>query len=360
MRLQPRRTTKRPPPELPAPNQLPDRSRGRCPETRSCGGIGVPGGGDRSRRPQADPRATPDRLRLLEEHDRLRLALQRRPTPNRARNTGTEAKAELDRLQTILTQAAKAPETLLPPSFLGSSARVSTALSSEMKDAIEATTNELKEWKTKIETLRSPDREVGQSAKARRAERDRALPTAHDPEGQERGVRGGGDGRPDGRSAAARPGATGQLRVGSAGGIAPASGHRGRDRPGGQAGRRPRAEPAGLPRAHPDRRENARADAGAVPRGRRGTRARLESGRGQRREQGPVVGRPAGTIPRSPHRRAARAGGTGPQERAGAGHQSFSLLRGAAQTWPTTPKAISRRSRSCSTTAGSAGWTRSA
>jgi len=124
------------------------------------------------------PELLHDRLGWLDEHERLSLALQQATQPERSpERQASEAKAELERLQRILTQAAKAPETLLPPSVRGSSGQVSTMLSSEMKAALEAaleaTTNELKEWKAKIQTLRSEVAKSDSLQNVRRAERDK-------------------------------------------------------------------------------------------------------------------------------------------------------------------------------------------
>ena len=53
-------------------------------------------------------------------------------------------------------------------------------LGSEMKDAIEATTNELKEWKTKLETLRSEIAKWDSLAERTAAERDKLFQRVDD------------------------------------------------------------------------------------------------------------------------------------------------------------------------------------
>ena len=119
------------------------------------------------------PELLHDRLHYLDEHDRLNLALQQATQPEPSpEHQASAARAEVDRLQRILIQAAQAPESLLPPSFRGSSAQVSTALGSKMKVALEATTNELRQWKARLETLRSQIAKWDSLQNARRAERD--------------------------------------------------------------------------------------------------------------------------------------------------------------------------------------------
>jgi potassium efflux system protein len=115
-----------------------------------------------------------DRLRLLDEYDDIARTLERttHPDPSPERQVA-EAKAELLRLQNILSQSQSAPETLLPPHFRAAAVKDSAAPGSAMKDTIEATRNELKEWKTKLETVRGEIAKWNSLQKARRAERDR-------------------------------------------------------------------------------------------------------------------------------------------------------------------------------------------
>ena len=71
----------------------------------------------------------------------------------------------------MLEQADEHPDTMLPASFHKSAGNDRSALVSEMKDAIDATTHELGEWKSKIETLKSgrADRESQEQSTRRRA-----------------------------------------------------------------------------------------------------------------------------------------------------------------------------------------------
>jgi hypothetical protein len=115
-----------------------------------------------------------DRLRWLKEYENLSVALQKatHPQPSPTQEAA-EAKEELTRLEDILSQAAQTPESLLPQLFRGPTVKVSTAQSSEMKDALESTSNDLKEWKSKLETLRSEIVKWDGLQKSRRTERDK-------------------------------------------------------------------------------------------------------------------------------------------------------------------------------------------
>jgi len=115
-----------------------------------------------------------DRLHWLEEYDTAFAALQQatHPEPSPESQAG-EAKADLNRLEAIIAQAAKAPETLLPACFGRSSNQGSIVLSTEMKDALEATTNEWKKWKLKIDSVRGLIANWEGLQNARRAQRDK-------------------------------------------------------------------------------------------------------------------------------------------------------------------------------------------
>ena len=114
-----------------------------------------------------------DRLRWLNEYDATALALNKathpEPTPEQQ---AAEAKAELRKLQTILSQAMTAPETLLPPVFRDHAVASSSAFALEMKDAIETATNEWKDWRTKLEILKGDMAKWNSLMSTRRADRD--------------------------------------------------------------------------------------------------------------------------------------------------------------------------------------------
>jgi hypothetical protein len=72
-----------------------------------------------------------------------------------------------------LAQAATRPETLLPPAYRALPAGDSPHLNTDMKDTLEAATNELKDWKTRLETLRTEVVNWESLQNARRTERDK-------------------------------------------------------------------------------------------------------------------------------------------------------------------------------------------
>ena len=119
------------------------------------------------------PMLLQDRVRLLNEYEAATIALQKTTHPDPSPDQeAAEARAELRRLRDVLAQATQSPEALLPQIFRGHSTKVSSALGSEMKDAIEAAGNELKEWKTKLENLRAETAKWKSLANARRSARD--------------------------------------------------------------------------------------------------------------------------------------------------------------------------------------------
>jgi hypothetical protein len=114
-----------------------------------------------------------ERLRWLAEYDAACAALQKatHPEPSPSQQL-EEARAEIAHVRTILSQADQKPEGLLPKQFRGKAVDVSSTLGSEMKDAIEATTNELKDWKNKLEGLRGEVARLNSLSNAKRSERD--------------------------------------------------------------------------------------------------------------------------------------------------------------------------------------------
>jgi potassium efflux system protein len=115
-----------------------------------------------------------DRLRLLDEYDKasgdLKKAAHPDPSPEKQLS---EAQDELARSQALLAQSEKRPETLLPhPERVRPSGDYPIALS-VMKDELESTTNELKECKSKLETLRSETANSESKQAGRRTDRDK-------------------------------------------------------------------------------------------------------------------------------------------------------------------------------------------
>jgi potassium efflux system protein len=115
-----------------------------------------------------------DRLKLLDEFAKVSQALSRAtdPDPSPQRQIA-DAKEELHRLEQVLAQAAKVPESLLPACFRGKATTDSSALIAEMKDALEATTNELRDWKSRVESARSQIATWESLQSARHTERDK-------------------------------------------------------------------------------------------------------------------------------------------------------------------------------------------
>jgi potassium efflux system protein len=115
-----------------------------------------------------------ERIVQLDEYDKVSAALhQANQTEQSAQRQAREAKDELERLERQVAQAEKAPETMLPHSFRGSTAEISADQASAMRDALDATTKEWKDWKQKIETLRSMIANWDRLQKARQTERDK-------------------------------------------------------------------------------------------------------------------------------------------------------------------------------------------
>jgi hypothetical protein len=117
-----------------------------------------------------------ERLRLLDEYDKAAASFKKaaHPEPN-PEQRANDARGELVRLQAQLAQAAKHPEVLLPPAFSGPGANAGArpAVSAEIKEALEATTGEVKEYKAKLESLRTEVANWEGLQNARRADRDK-------------------------------------------------------------------------------------------------------------------------------------------------------------------------------------------
>ena len=117
-----------------------------------------------------------DRLHMLDEHSKLTLALREATSPEVSpEHQAEQLKAELKQIQVMLAQADKNPQTLLPSSFHKAPGMAPPALVSEMKDAIDAATHELGEWKNKAETLKTGRADRENQKKARAVERDKVF-----------------------------------------------------------------------------------------------------------------------------------------------------------------------------------------
>jgi hypothetical protein len=117
-----------------------------------------------------------DRLHMLDEHSKLTLALREATSPEVSpEHQAEQLRAELKQIQVMLAQADKNPQTLLPSSFHKAPGMAPPALVSEMKDAIDAATHELGEWKNKAETLKTGRADRENQKKARAVERDKVF-----------------------------------------------------------------------------------------------------------------------------------------------------------------------------------------
>ena len=119
-----------------------------------------------------------ERLRSLDEYDKIaaELASVTNPEPNPV-SQAEEAKSELRQLQKTLAEATTSPEILLPPCFRGAAAKVTSAVSTEMKDALESNAEELKEWKTRLDSTKSEAAKAATLQTTRRLDRDKLFQT---------------------------------------------------------------------------------------------------------------------------------------------------------------------------------------
>ena len=116
------------------------------------------------------------RLRWLEEYERATEALRKATSPDPSPEAQrTQAKAELLRLQEILHEGAATADALLPAVFRNPRPNDVNALATEMRNALDAERNDLKEWKAKIESLRLEIAKAESSRNARQSERDKVF-----------------------------------------------------------------------------------------------------------------------------------------------------------------------------------------
>jgi len=115
-----------------------------------------------------------ERLRWLEEFEKATEALQKATNPQPSPETQrSDAKTELLRLQGILNETAASVSSTLPPVFRSPRGNDASTLTAEMRNALEAERNDLKEWKAKVETLRVEIATAESSRKTRHGERDK-------------------------------------------------------------------------------------------------------------------------------------------------------------------------------------------
>ena len=99
-----------------------------------------------------------ERLRLLEEWQKTSKELRALEHPDEDPDRqAADARAEIERLQPLLEQSARDPDSLLPPCFRVPARGLSEAALSAMKEAIEAVRVELREAGSRMEKLRSEE-----------------------------------------------------------------------------------------------------------------------------------------------------------------------------------------------------------
>ena len=288
-----------------------------------------------------------DRLGWLEEYDKATIDLKKATAPERSpEQQWPTPRSSWAGSRRSWRRRPRGRSRLLPAAFRGGDGRRSSAhLSAEMKDALEAATNDLKEWKAKLETLRTEVANWEAQQNARRAERDKLFQRVASLKARAARARRGRRRRR--RPASAR---LAQERLVNAEWESRVEAMRlqvveAADRAWRPSWRRPRAELAGLPGPGPGRGEDARADAESLSRGRRPARTHPEGEGGRRGEHGAAVGRSPGAVPRPPHGRPAGARGPGRQERAGRWRPAPRRRWTSSAAWPTTPRPTSPGSR---------------
>jgi hypothetical protein len=127
-------------------------------------------------KPVEDPKALRDLLKTqldwMSEYEKAEQDYRQAAGANPEQDV-VKAKAELERLNALLVQAAQSPDVLLPQAFRGPAGVVGDAVRTEMKDAIESSRNELKDWTTKYETAKTDAAKTAEVRTAMRAERDK-------------------------------------------------------------------------------------------------------------------------------------------------------------------------------------------
>jgi potassium efflux system protein len=117
-----------------------------------------------------------ERLRWLDECERATEGLQKTANPQPSPEAQhAEAKTELLRVQEILKQTTASADSVLPPVFRNPRSNDANALAAEMRNALDAERNELKEWNAKVESLRAEIAKAESSRKARQNDRDKVF-----------------------------------------------------------------------------------------------------------------------------------------------------------------------------------------
>jgi potassium efflux system protein len=120
-----------------------------------------------------------ERVGWLDEYEKLTQSLQKAlsPDPNPEKQR-SEAQKELLQLQQTLNQAAVSLDALLPPAFRNARSSDASSVAAEMRSALEAERNDLKQWAAKLESLRIEIVKAENLRSARRSERDKLFQRA--------------------------------------------------------------------------------------------------------------------------------------------------------------------------------------
>ena len=139
-----------------------------------------------------------DRLHWLDEHAKLALALKKATSPESSpEHQADQLKGRAEAVRSDDGPGRpRTPKRSCPPRFSRAPARRPAVLAAEMKDAIDATTHELGEWKNKAETLKSGKAEREAVKKKNAAERDKVFQLVTTLKARDARIREGGDRRP--------------------------------------------------------------------------------------------------------------------------------------------------------------------
>jgi hypothetical protein len=166
--------------QKPSKSSEPSDGKGSRSPSASTSGLAA-GAGTSSKAPGGGPRSSVARDALretlverqlhLDEHDQAVKELEELGNPqSNPQRQAAAARAELERLEALTSQPA---ESLQPRLFRTGSKELTDALRSEMKDAIDATQGELKDWQTKLHETRAGAARAALEPAALQAQRDK-------------------------------------------------------------------------------------------------------------------------------------------------------------------------------------------
>ncbi len=122
---------------------------------------------------KALPEGLEERLRFLDDWDKVKAAEARHEAEPSPERQAADMKAQLERVQALLVQSAKAPDALLPGVFRNPAGLVTDATRAEMKEALEAAKSDENDWKVKWEQLKADSTKAINTQSPLRIERDK-------------------------------------------------------------------------------------------------------------------------------------------------------------------------------------------